>query len=335
MSAHETSDLFPCVVQRFFCDYLTDQRNVSPRTVASYRDTFRLLLRHLEARTHRSASGLDFGDLDAPAILGFLGWLEKDRGNSIRTRNARLAAVRCFAQYAATQEPSFLPAARQILLVPVKRWRRPLLGFLSREEMQAILDAPDVHSWSGRRDRALFATMYNTGGRVSEIISARLKDLRLRECPTLTLHGKGRKERVIPLWKRTARLLREWIREAGLQEDGPLFPGRFGAPLSRSGVEHRLRRTARAASACCPSLAKRSVSPHTLRHSMAMHMLQAGVDITVIALWLGHESPSTTHQYIEADLATKRTALDKLDPPAGKRRVRQHPDKLLEFLRSL
>jgi integrase/recombinase XerD len=294
-----------------------------------------LLLRRLEARTHRSASELDFADLDASAVLGFLGWLEKDRGNCIRTRNARLAAIRSFAHYASTQEPSFLTAARQIRLIPQKRFRRPLLRFLSREEVQAILDTPDVHSWSGRRDRALFATMYNTGARVSELIAARLKDLNLQQPSALALHGKGRKERVVLLWKQTTRRLREWIREGSLQDDGPLFPGRFGAPLTRSGVEERLRRAVRAASVSCPSLARRSISPHTLRHATAMHMLQSGVDITVIPLWLGHESPATTHQYIEANLEMKRAALDKLGPPTGGRRVHPRTDKLLEFLRTL
>ena len=335
MKGHKTNELFASVVQRFFCDYLLTQRNVSPRTIASYRDTFRLLLRRLETRTHRSASDLSFAELDASAILDFLDWLEKDRGNCIRTRNTRLAAIRSFAQYASTQDLSFLAEARRIRLIPVKRFRRPLLGFLSREETQAILAAPDINSWSGRRDRALFATMYNTGARVSELISARVKDLNLTELPALVLHGKGRKERVVPLWKRTARLLKDWIRQLNLQDNGPLFPSRFGARLSRSGVEERLRRAVRAASVGCPSLATRSVSPHTVRHATAMHMLQSGVDITVIALWLGHESPSTTHQYVEADLAMKRAALEKLGPPPAGRRDRRHADKLLEFLRAL
>lgn len=326
---------FPTTVQRFFCDYLMNQRNVSPRTIAAYRDTFRLLLRDLQTRSGKSASELDFSDLDAPAILAFLRSLERDRGNSIRTRNARLAAIRAFVNYASTEETSFLSTARQIRVIPMKRFERPLIGFLSREEIQAILEAPNPDTWSGQRDRALLTTLYNTGARVSEIIAVKMKDICLDPAPAVTIHGKGRKERVVPLWKSTTCLLRHWIKKNNPLKDAPLFPGRRGQPLSRSGVEERLRRAVKGASAQCPSLSRHKISPHNFRHTTAMHMLQSGVDITVIALWLGHESISTTHMYIEADLAMKQKALDKLHAPARPPHVYRAPDKLLEFLRAL
>lgn len=335
MNTKSGSRDFASVVQRFFSDYLLNQRNVSARTIAAYRDAFRLLLLHLQGQTHRSASELRFEDLDATAVLAFLRSLEEDRGNSARTRNARLAAIRSFAYYAASQEPTFLPAARQIRVIPMKRFRRPLIGFLSREQIQAILEAPNSATWSGRRDRAVFGTLYNTGARVSEIISVRVKDLSLEATPSLTLHGKGRKERVVPLWKHTAHVLRDWLRHINADQDGALFPGRSGRSLTRSAVEDRLRRAVAAASAVCPSLVTLRVSPHTIRHTTAMHMLQAGIDITVIALWLGHESPATTHTYIEADLTMKQHALGKLDPPRGRPRAYRAPDKLLQFLRAL
>jgi len=326
---------FPTVVQRFFCDYLMNQRNASPRTIAAYRDTFRLLLRELQIQRGKSASELEFPDLDAPAVLAFLRSIERDRGNSIRTRNARLAAIRAFANYAASEETSFLASARQIRVIPMKRFERPLIGFLSREEIQAILDAPNLDTWSGQRDHAMLTALYNTGARVSEIIAVRMKDICLDSAPSMTLHGKGRKERVVPLWKSTACLLRRWIKKTDSQKDASLFPGCRGQPLSRSGVEERLWRAVKSASAQCPSLSKRPISPHTFRHTTAMHMLQSGVDITVIALWLGHESISTTHMYIEADLAMKQKALEKLQAPGRQPHIYRAPDKLLEFLRAL
>jgi site-specific recombinase XerD len=217
----------------------------------------------------------------------------------------------------------------------MKRFERPLIGFLSREEVLAILDAPNLVTWSGQRDRALLTTLYNTGARVSEIIAVRMKDICLETAPAMSLHGKGRKERVVPLWKSTARLLRHWIKRTDSDKNAPLFPGSRSQPLSRSGVEERLRRAVKSASTQCRSLTKRPISPHTFRHTTAMHMLQSGVDITVIALWLGHESISTTHMYVEADLAMKQKALNKLHAPDGQPHVYRAPDKLLEFLRAL
>jgi integrase/recombinase XerD len=326
---------FATLLQDFFCQRLVAQRQASDRTVKSYRDTFRLFLRHAEARMKRPASALTLADLDAPLILGFLDHLESERRNCARTRNARLAALRSFLRYAASQDPAALPHIQRSLAIPTKRFDRPLLGFLSREEMEAILAAPDRSTWSGHRDHVLLGTLYNTGARVSEIIAARVGDVALDQHSCIQLHGKGRKERAVPLWKSTTRRLKEWLPRIDAGVEAPLFPNGRGRSLSRSGVETRLQAAVARAAIGCPSLAKRRISPHTLRHTTAMHLLQSGVDVTVIALWLGHESLETTHLYIEADLAMKEQALAKLqDPPDKALRFRAN-DRLLAFLDGL
>jgi integrase len=219
--------------------------------------------------------------------------------------------------------------------IPMKRFNRPLLGFLSREEVTALLDAPDRGTWSGRRDHVMLATLYNTGARVSEITRARVGDLDIHGTPSVRIHGKGRKERAVPLWPRTCDLVRRWIRDGKLASDAPVFPNRYGEQMSRSGVERRLAAALALAAASCPSLRGRRISPHTLRHTTAMHLLQAGVDITVIALWLGHENPVTTHQYVEADLAMKKRALERVAEPRGSRGRVVPSDKVLAFLDGL
>jgi len=326
---------FPTLLQNFFRQRLIAQRQASVRTVESYRDTFRLFLRHAEARLKKPASELTLADLDAPLILGFLDHLESERRNCARTRNARLAALRSFLRYAAFQHPAELLAIQRSLAIPTKRFDRPLLGFLTRDEMEAILAAPDLSTWSGQRDHVLLCTLYNTGARVSEIIAVRVGDVALDQGPSIHLHGKGRKERVIPLWKTTSRRLKEWLPRIDGGIEAPLFPNGGGRPLSRSGVETRLQAAVARAATGCPSLTKRRISPHTLRHTTAMHLLQSGVDLSVIALWLGHESPQTTHQYLEADLAMKEQALGKLqDPPDRAVRFKAN-DRLLTFLDGL
>lgn len=327
-----TAPTFSALVQDFFSQRLLAQRNASPRTVTSYRDTFRLLLGYAQRRTGKPPTGLCLADLDAPLVLGFLDHLEKERGNSIRSRNARLAAIRSFLHYAAHHDPASLHGIERVLAVPLKRFERPLLSFLSREEIEAVLAAPDASTWSGHRDQVLLACLYNTGARVSEIITVRVDDAQLDQSPHLRLHGKGRKQRVIPLWKTTAARLREWLSRTRLSGDAPLLPNRNGRPMTRSGVADRLRAAVASATQRCPTLKGHRISPHTLRHTTALHLLQAGVDITVIALWLGHESPATTHLYVEADLKMKERVLEKLDPPPT-RRVRFRPtDPLLAFL---
>ncbi|KPK36410.1 MAG: integrase [Gammaproteobacteria bacterium SG8_47] len=309
-----TADItFPTLLQDFFQRRLVSERGVSAHTIASYRDSFGLLLRYAETRTGRAASTLTVQDLDAPMILSFLDHLESERKCGARTRNLRLTAIRSFMRYVSIRDPASLPVAQRVLAIAGKRFDRPVLEFLSRDEIQALLDAPDRDTWSGHRDAALFAVLYNT----------------------VHLHGKGRKERVIPLWKSTATQLRSWLQCIDHQPKAPVFPNRAGNALSRSGVEHRLRVTIGKASLNCPSLQGRTISPHTLRHTTALHLLQSGVDITVIAMWLGHEDIATTHQYIEADLEMKEAVLKRMDAPSSKPVRFKAKDRLLDFLEGL
>lgn len=326
---------FSNLVREFFCDRLLKQQNVSPHTVASYRDTFRLLFAFLQKHGRAKPSRLTLEDIDAQTVLKFLDDLEATRGNSIRTRNARLAAIRAFIGYVSTRDPTALLLAKRVLAIPQKRFNRPLLGYLTRLEIEALLDSPDRTQWSGRRDRAMFTLMYNTGTRVSETISIRHRDIELGSSSSVRIHGIGRKERRVPLWKATALLVKGWLAETAAHDDAPLFPNRHGCELSRSGVEDRLDRAVMVATTRCPSLKSKSVSPHTLRHTTAMHMLQSGLDITVIALWLGHESCETTHLYVEADLEMKRRALDQVDAPPIKANRGKKGDTLLDFLAGL
>ncbi len=327
---------FATLLQRFFAEHLTQHRSVSPRTIAAYRDTFRLLLLFAERRLGKAPTAVVLADLDPPLVLAFLDHLEAERGNSARTRNARLTAIRSFLGYAAHHDLSALPTIQRTLAIPVKRFDRPMLGFLSRDDMQAVLNVPDTQSWVGQRDRALLTTMYNTGARVSEIIGVRIADLILDGAPCIHLHGKGRKQRTVPLWRTTAMLLRAWMRRLNAAAaDSPLFPNRGGAVMTRSNVTQRLALCVQTAAADRAHLLGRSISPHTIRHTTAMHLLQSGVDITVIALWLGHESPATTHLYIEADLAMKERALGYLQPPDAVVSRYQPPDALMRFLQSL
>ncbi len=254
---------------------------------------------------------------------------------SVRTRNARLAAIHSFMRYAAVRDPASLPITGRVLAIPAKRFDRPVLGYLTREQVAAILAAPDRGTWSGRRDAVLLATAYNTGARVSELTALQVRDVLLDRQTAVHLHGKGRKQRVIPLWKNTATQLRAWLDKISPAPDAPVFPNRVGAPLTRSGVRDRLDRAVALAEPCCPSLHGQHITPHTLRHSTAMHLLQSGTDLAVIALWLGHSSPAVTHQYLEADLAAKEAVLQRLADP-GPTPTRFHPDdRLLTFLQGL
>ena len=324
------------LLRSFFLDRLVDQRGASPATVAAYRDTFRLLLRFAEKRLRRPAATLTTDDFAPALVLAFLDHLERERGNGVRTRNARLAALRSFARYAGREEPTALAQAQRLLAIPSKRCARPVLSHLSREEIAAILHVPDVTTWSGRRDRVLLATLYNTGARVSEAIGLDVGHLRLDRPPRVELHGKGRKERTVPLWRSTARELTDWVRERHATSDAPLFPNRAGGRLTRSGVARRLALAVAVATRSCPSLRSRHASPHTIRHTTAMHLLEAGNDISLIALWLGHESPTTTHAYLEADVALKERVLARVTAPSGRRRQRfRAADNLLAFLDQL
>lgn len=335
MSTPTNRPEFAVVLQDFFCRYLIDQRNLSMQTVASYRDTFRLLLCYLSHTRGLSPASLAFADLDTESVLRFLRHLEKERGNSVRTRNVRLAAIRSFARYAALRDPALAAAAQALLAIPLKRTVHSVLGFLDRQEMESILRAPDAATWSGRRDRVLFATFYNTGARVAELGGLCREDVDLARSRSIRLHGKGRKERTIPLWKQTAADLGRWLRELGGDSRSPVFPNRKGGRMTRAGIEYRLRQAVATATEKCPSLAGRAITPHTIRHTTAMHLLQAGIAPTVIALWLGHENPTTTQIYIEADLAMKERALAAMEEPTAQSVRYAPPDELLAFLQSL
>jgi integrase/recombinase XerD len=328
---------FPTLLQRFFVEHLGQQRAVSPRTIAAYRDTFRLLLGFAEARIGKAPATFSMTDFSAKLILDFLDYLEKVRENVARSRNARLAALRSFLKYAAHHDLTALAVIEQALSIPMKRFDRRMLGFLTRDEIQAVLEAPDAGTWAGQRDRALFSILYNTGARVSEAISLRVRDVATTDgAATVHLQGKGRKHRSVPLWKPTAALLRGWTKQLGdVRAESFVFPNRNGGRLTRSNVTKRLDLAVARATKDHPGLCGRSISPHTIRHTTAMHMLQAGVDITVIALWLGHESPATTHMYLEADLSMKERALNRLQPVETRNTRYRAPDQLMHFLQSL
>jgi len=335
MNNATTSPTFASLVQEFFTDYMVQQRALSPRTVACYRDSFSLLLGFAQQRLGKAPTILQLADLTQTFLASFLDHLERDRHNSVRSRNIRLAAIRSFLKFAAHRDIANLHLIEQALTVPMKRFDRPMVGFLTREQMLAVLDIPTT-SWMGQRDRLLLTLMYNTGARVSEIVGVRVADVVLSDTTSIHLRGKGRKQRSVPLWKDTARDVRAWLRlNEQLTADSPLLPTREGHVMTRANVAQRLRLATRAATARHPELAKKSVFPHCIRHTMAMHMLQAGVDISVIALWLGHESPSTTHMYVEADLGMKERALARLDPPDLKAARYRPGDALLRFLQGL
>ncbi|MEE8263631.1 MAG: tyrosine-type recombinase/integrase [Gammaproteobacteria bacterium] len=326
---------FSRLLQQFFVERLMQQLQASPCTVAAYRDTFRLLLVFAHQQLGKQPSDLVIEDLSAAFVLDFLRYLEVERHNCARSRNARFAAVRSFMEYVAFQEPSALAIAQTVLAIPMKRFEQPLIGFLSREHIEAILAAPDQTTWAGQRDRVMFATLYNTGARVSELIGMRIGDLILDPTASVRIRGKGRKERSVPLWRDTAAQLKHWLREYPREPEQPLFPSRSGGTLTRIGLTERLKLAAKRAAGQYSELGKRRIFPHLIRHSIAMHMLQAGVDITVIALWLGHESPATTHRYVEADLAMKERALKTLQAPSRVPLRYQPQDSVLKFLQNL
>ena len=333
MTAHSTC-LAPHV-QAFFTQHLCQHKQVSPQTIASYRDTFRLFLTFVKDTTGREPTALHLSDLDAPLVLQFLDYLEHQRGNTIRSRNMRLAAIRTFIRFLALRAPESLAIATRVLAIPTKRADKKLIAALTRPEVDALLAAPDRSGWIGRRDHALLLTLYNSGARVSEVTTLQRHQICFGPPTFLQLTGKGRKERTVPLWPHTSRTLQAWFTELG--EDGSriAFPNTRGRPLSRDGVAHLLQRATSKAVIGCPSLRTKKVTPHVIRHTTALHLLQAGVDLAVIALWLGHESIETTHGYLEIDLAHKEQALHKLAPVEGPLARFTAPDPLLAFLTSL
>jgi len=326
---------FAALVQQFFTEYLVTQRAVSPRTVACYRDALMLFLDFASRKLSKAPTAIRLADVQPELILAFLDHLEQGRHNAVRSRNLRLTALRAFLKFAGRRDVASLHVVERALAVPMKRFERSMLGFLTREEMEAVLGQPGA-SWSSQRDHLLLAMLYNTGARVSEIIGVRVVDVVLDDAACVHLHGKGRKQRSVPLWKSTVIEVRAWLRmNPTLRREAALLPNRDGRAMSRSNVAQRLDLAVTRAATEQPDILKKQVSPHTLRHTTAMHLLQSGVPFNVIALWLGHESTTTTHRYVEADLAMKEKALARLDAPDTKLRRYRAPDSLIRFLQAL
>jgi len=322
-------------LEAFFTDRLLRQRRASPHTLGSYRDTFRLLLEFAWQRLKKEPSRLAIEDLDAPFIGAFLDHLELARGNSARTRNVRLAAIHSFFRYLALQEPAHSAVIHRVLAMPSKRYDRRPIGFLTRPEMEALLAAPARSTWSGQRDYALLLVALQTGLRVSELIGLRCQDIVFGSGAHVRCHGKGRKERCTPLRKDAVAVLQRWLHHRAGAPSDPAFPTARGGPLSRDAVEDLLAKHLAVARTRCPSLKGKRTSPHVLRHSTAMDLLQRGIDRSVIALWLGHESVETTQMYLDANLELKEKVLAKTTP-FNVRPGRYRPDdRVLAFLKSL
>jgi site-specific recombinase XerD len=326
---------FAALVQAFFTDRLLRQRRASPHTIAGYRDTFRLLLRFAAQQRGKAPAKLSLEDLDAPFVGDFLDHLEKQRGNGARSRNTRLAAIHSFFHYVSFQEPAHADQCRRVLAIPSKRYERRQIEYLTREEIDALLAAPDRATWMGRRDRALLLVGIQTGLRVSELIGLRRDDVVLGAGAHLRCEGKGRKQRCTPLRQEAVEVLAQWLRECPDDPAAPAFPSSRGGPLSRDAVERLVARHQQVAERHCPSLKQKKVTPHVLRHTAAMQLLQHGVDRSVIALWLGHESVETTQMYLHADLRLKEEALSKVTPLDVRPGRFRPDDELLAFLEGL
>jgi integrase/recombinase XerD len=322
-------------LQKFFTDRLLTQRGASPHTIAAYRDTFRLLLAHVHDTTGIPPGRLDLTDLDATVIGEFLSHLEQNRHNSVRTRNARLAALHSFYRYAALHHPEHAALIQRVLAIPSKRHDKAILTYLNDTELDALLAAIDTATWLGRRDHALIVTAAHTGLRVSELTALTRNRTHLNTGAHVTCLGKGRKHRATPLTATTVETLRAWLTERAGQPDDPVFPTRQGRPLSQDAVAKLLHKHVDAAGPACPSIAAKRITPHTLRHTAAMRLLHAGVDTTLIALWLGHESVETTSIYLHADMTIKQKAIDRTTPSGTKPGRYQPPDTLLAFLETL
>ena len=325
------------LLQAYFADRLARQRDASPHTIASYRDGFKLLLTFLHEQTGTPPSKLQLEDLHAARITAFLSYLENERGNSTRTRNARLTAIHSFFYFASFKAPECAEQIARVLSIPEKRYESTLISYLTKPEIDALLAAPDRSTLTGRRDHALLLLAVQTGLRASELSSLRCQDLNLSSGAWVRCEGKGRKERCTPLTRTTVQVLRVWLRELGGESNGPLFPSRTGKHLTRAGIWRLVTKHTITARAKCPSLAAKNITPHTLRHTAAMQLLSAPepVDTATIALWLGHETLDTTNKYMHADMELKRRAVDRTTPPNVKPGRYRPPDRLLAFLESL
>jgi integrase/recombinase XerD len=326
---------FSALLQSFFSERLIHQRQASPHTISSYRDTFRLLLQFAQRRLHKPPSRFALEDINAPMITAFLNDLENNRKITARTRNLRLTAIRSFFNYAAYEEPAHAQEIQRVLAIPCKRYSRKLVQFLNRPEIDALLAAPDQRTWLGRRDHALLLVAVQTGLRLSELTGLQIQDVHLATGAHVRCSGKGRKERCTPLTKHTVAVLKAWLHESAKGSTEWLFPSVRGGRLSADAVQDLLAKHVAVAAQGCPSLRKKRVTPHVLRHAAAMELLQSGVDRSIIALWLGHESIETTQIYIDADLALKEKALAKTTPSNSKQRRFRAKDSLLEFLKGL
>lgn len=322
-------------MQAFFSQRLAKQLQASPRTVISYRDTFKLLLGYLENRTGKAPCELGWDDIDAEAVTAFLDHLEADRHNSPRSRNTRLAALRSLFRYAALRHPEHAQLIGQVLAIPQKRYDKKLISFLSPAEIDALVAAPDTARWEGRRDRALILLAVQTGLRLSELIGLNCGDVDLGPAPMVSCTGKGRKHRSVPLTAPTVAVLRVWMNERGGLRHDPLFPTRTGRRLSDDAIERRIATHSTVAARRCPTLTGKKLTPHVLRHTAAMSLLHAGVDVAVIALWLGHSDIRSTNAYLHADMTIKERALARTTPPTAKPGRYRPPDPLLAFLESL
>jgi site-specific recombinase XerD len=329
------SSLAP-TLQAFLTDRLTFQRGASPNTLATYRDTFRLLLRFAAERTGKPPSQLDISDLDAPLIGAFLQYLEVDRHNSVRTRNNRRAAIHSLFAYAALQHPEHAGSIQRVLAIPTKHFQRSLVTYLTDDEVEALLGAPDLSSWTGRRDHALLVLAVTSGPRISELAALTCGDVTLGRGANVHVLGKGRKERRTPLGAETVRVLRAWLNERGDEPGMPLFPTTTGTHMSRDAIEHRVALNVQRAAVTCPSLRAKNVTTHTLRHTCAMLLKAQGVDLAVIALILGHEQVSTTYSfYLHADMRAKERAIALVTPPNTRPGRYRATDPLLAFLDNL
>jgi integrase/recombinase XerD len=322
-------------LQTFFTDRLIRQRHASGHTIAAYRDTLRLLLTYIADQTGVSPSVLDLGDLDAPMIAAFLDHLEHERGNSVRTRNARLASIHSLFRFAALTHPEHAETIARVLAIPPKRFDRALVTYLTEPEVEALLAACDLATWTGRRDQAMLLLAVQTGLRISELTGLTRADLHLGAGAHVACNGKGRKHRITPLTATTVAVLRDWLDQQHTAPNDPLFPTRRGRPLSRDAIEHRLAHYAARAGNECPSLRGKTISAHVLRHTTAMRLLHAGIDTSIIALWLGHVSVDTTQIYLSADMNLKEKALARTRPPHGRTGRYQPPDRLIAWLEAL
>ena len=332
----KTTASFAFLLESFFMQRLIKQRCASPHTIRSYRDTFHLLLQFTVSKLHKQPSALSITDIDAPLIGAFLDEMEKTRSISSRSRNVRLAAIRSFFRYAAFESPAQSDQIQRVLAIPSKRHTRNLVTFLTQEEVKSMLAAPDQKSWSGRRDHAFLLVTVQTGMRLAEVTALQKQDLMLFATGAhVRVTGKGRKERCTPLTKQTVAVLKAWLREPQKADTQPVFPNARGSRLSRDGVQYIVNKHIETASQACPSLNKKKISLHTLRHTCAMELLLAGVDRALIALWLGHESVETTQMYLHANLALKEKLLANTNMPEGKAGNYRPDNQLLRFLKSL